>query len=326
MDKEKIIQLITGNISDESEKAAIINRIKENKENKQFYAQLKNIYALSRKSDGTIDADSEYSKLQRKTHTIFKKYIYEFARYAAIIVIASGLTLFIQDKYSGQGRTRQMNTVTCPAGQISELALSDGTKIWLNSGSKLIYPSGFNARQRSVQLEGEAFFEVTKNKRSPFLVKTKNLDIKVLGTSFNVEAYNGSQFKATLVEGKVELQNKNGIQISEMSPGQLARYDQKKQKILLSNVDTRLYSSWKEGKMTFFNEPLETIAQKLERWYNVKITFSSEDIKQYRYSSTILKSKPVDQVLEVIKLSSSIDYKTIVNPESKNEIILTKQK
>ncbi len=325
MEKEKIIQFITGNISDESEKAAIINWIKENKENKQFYTQIKNIYALSRKSNGTIDTDSEYSKLQRKTHTIFKKYIYEFARYAAIIIIASGLTLFIQGKYSGQGKTKQMNTVTCPAGQISELVLSDGTKIWLNSESRISYPSNFSGKKRSVRLDGEAYFEVTKDKKSPFIVKTKTMDIKVLGTCFNVYAFEENQFiETTLIEGKVELQNKSGNTITRLTPGELAKYDTNTQKIYLKKVNTQFYSSWREGKITFFNEPLESIVQKLERWYNVKFIFKNEEIKSYRFSGAILKYKPLDQVMQIIRLSSPINYQVVINSETKNEIILSK--
>jgi ferric-dicitrate binding protein FerR (iron transport regulator) len=107
-----------------------------------------------------------------------------------------------------------------------------------------------------------------------------------------------------------------------MVPGQLANYDISNKKIHLSEVNTHFYYSWKEGKMTFLNEPLGEIAAKLERWYNVKFTFASEDIKNFRYSGTFLKYKPLDQILEIIKISSSIDYSIKINPEDKDEIIL----
>ncbi|MGV8093463.1 MAG: FecR family protein [Mangrovibacterium sp.] len=109
-----------------------------------------------------------------------------------------------------------------------------------------------------------------------------------------------------------------------MLPGQLANFNTDNHQLDLSAVDTRFYSSWKEGKMTFFNEPLGVIATKLERWYNVKITFTHDDIRSYRFSGTFLKYKPLEQILEIIKLSSPIDYKINLNPEDKNEIILTK--
>ncbi|HAZ02711.1 MAG: hypothetical protein A2W90_15005 [Bacteroidetes bacterium GWF2_42_66] len=327
MDKERIIQFVTGNISDESEKNEIINWIDKDNANKQYFIQIKNIYALSRKSNGKIDMNAEYLKLQRKTGIISIKYISEFIKYAAVIIIAISLTWFIQERFYNAhwSETGQMNEVICPAGQISELILSDGTKIWLNSESRISYPSHFNRKQRSVELDGEAYFEVQKDKDCPFFVKTKTTDIKVLGTSFNVDAYNKNRFiETTLVEGKVVLQNKSGAKITEITPGQLASYDIDNRKIYLTEVDTRFYSSWKEGKMTFFNQPLEAIVLKLERWYNVKFTFNNEEIKSYRFSGVILKYKPFDQVMQIIKLSSPIDYKINLNPEYKNEIILSK--
>ena len=159
----------------------------------------------------------------------------------------------------------------------------------------------------------------------PFIVNTKTLNIKVLGTSFNVDAYNETPVtKTTLVEGKIELLNKQGSRIAEIKPGQLAEHDPISQKILLHEVDTRFYSSWKEGKMTFFNETLENIAVKLERWYNVEFVFKDEEIKTERFSGTFLKYKPLDQILEIIKLSSQVNSETKINPEGKNEIILSK--
>lgn len=325
MDKEKIIAYITGQITDPKEKSEVWDWINQDQTNKQQFVQLKNVYALSRKSSSLTDAHTEYLKWQGKTRIRTRKLIQEFIKYAAIILLTIGVTWIVQEKYTNLqlAETGQMNEVMCPAGQISELVLSDGTKVWLNAGSRISYPSNFSSQQRTVRLTGEAFFEVKKDRKNPFLVHTKTMNIKVLGTSFNVDAYDGNQFKTTLVEGKVELQNKSGGTIAEMSPGQLARYDTNSRKIILSEVDTRFYSSWKEGKMTFFNEPLEVIAGKLERWYNVKFTFAGEEIKTFRFSGTFLKYKPLEQVLQIIKLSSPIDYRIIINPEGKNDVILT---
>lgn len=329
MDYEKIIKYISGEIADEGEKAEVRDWVNLNKTNQQLFAQLKNVYAMSRKSNRSTDVENEYLKLLTKTHIRTFKYVREFFKYAAIVVLAVGITWFVQEQCfnSPLPEVGQINEVICPAGQITEIVLSDGTRVWLNSESKISYPSAFNAQNRSVQLDGEAFFEVTKNAGTPFFVKTQKIDIKVLGTSFNVDAFGENQFiETTLVEGKVELKNKSGSTITEMVPGQMARYDINANGILLSNVDTRFYSSWKEGKMTFFNEPLEVIITKLERWYNVKFSFDSEEIKAYRFSGTILKYKPLDQVLQIIKLSSPIDYRMVVNSEDRNEIFLTKLK
>jgi transmembrane sensor len=325
MDEDKLIAYITGAITGENEKAEVREWINRDHANKQLFIQLKNTYALSRKDSGTTDVDQEYLKLQRNAGYRTKRLLTELIKYAAVVIITLGLTWFVQDKYENKTETGLMNEVICPPGQISELVLSDGSHVWLNSGSTISYPSHFSGQQRSVRLEGEAFFEVTANKKNPFLVKTPTMNIKVLGTSFNVDAYGENQFvRTTLVEGKVELQSKTGVKIAEMLPGQLANFNTDNQQLDLSEVDTRFYSSWKEGKMTFFNEPLGVIAAKLERWYNVKFTFAQEDIRSYRFSGTFLKYKPLEQILEIIKLSSPIDYKITIHPEDKNEIILTK--
>jgi len=326
MDEDKLIAYITGGIADETEKVGVRDWINSGPANKQLFIQLKNAYALSRKSNGTTDVDQEYLKLQRDNGYRTKRFISEFIKYAAAVIVTIGLTWFVQNNYSrSKAQTAQMNQVICPPGQISELVLSDGSHVWLNAGSSIFYPSQFNAQQRSVRLEGEAFFEVTADEKNPFVVETPAMKVKVLGTSFNVDAYAENQCaKITLVEGKVELQSKAGAKIAEMLPGQLANFNTRSQQLDLSDVDTRFYSSWKEGKMTFFNEPLEVIAAKLERWYNVKFTFIQDDIRSYRFSGTFLKYKPLEQILEIIKLSSPVDYKMTIHPETKNEIILTK--
>jgi len=326
MDQEKIIEYVSGNISDESEKAKIRDWINHNSENKQSFIQLKNAFALSRKSRGATDTDQEYLKLKSQNLFREKVLIPELIKYAAVIFLTIGLTWVVQKNFHNHFFEKaQMNEVICPAGQISELILSDGTKVWLNAGSRILYPSFFSKQNRSVHLEGEAFFEVKKDKGNPFLVETDMVKIEVLGTSFNVDAYAENKFvKTTLVEGKVEIQDKTGGKIADMEPGQIAQYDITSQKIYLSEVDTRFYSSWKEGKMTFLNEPLDEITAKLERWYNVKFTFASEDIKTFRYSGTFLKYKPLEQILNIIKISSTINYSIKVNPEDKDEIILKK--
>ncbi len=327
MEQEKIIQYITGNIADEAEKTKICNWINASAANKTEYIQLKNIYALSRKSNHKFDLDREYLKLRMELGIPTKRIFLEFIKYAAIVIFAVGLTVFFQRNYinSRQSEVGLMNEVISPAGQISELVLSDGTKVWLNAGSSISYPPYFSSQNRIVHLNGEAFFKVTKDKENPFVVETKKMKVKVLGTSFNIDAFDQNKFvETTLVEGKVELHNNGGAKIAEMFPGQLAKYDVDSRQVLISEVDTRFYSSWKDGKITFFNEPLEAIIIKLERWYNVKFTFSSEEIKSYRFSGTILKYKPLDQVLQIIKISSPINYQIIVNFEDRNEIVLTK--
>ncbi|MGV8093462.1 MAG: FecR family protein [Mangrovibacterium sp.] len=182
MDEDKLIAYITGGITDENEKAEVREWINRDRANKQLFIQLKNTYALSRKNSGMTDVDHEYLRLQRNSGYRTKRVMTELIKYAAVVIITLGLTWFVQSKYDSKIEMDQMNEVICPPGQISELVLSDGSHVWLNSGSTISYPSHFSKQQRSVQLEGEAFFEITANKKSPFFVKTPTMNIKVLGT------------------------------------------------------------------------------------------------------------------------------------------------
>lgn len=327
MDQEKLIAYVTGSITNQEERKDIRDWINANDANRQEFIACKNAHALSRKSSGKTDVELEFRKFQTKTGNEFKRIALQLVKYAAIILITFGVSWLSKDQLQNwvSFENEQTNKIICPAGQIAEIILSDGTKIWLNAGSTLAYPTRFNKNQRAVHLSGEAFFEVTKKGKTPFVVNTKTLNIKVLGTSFNVDAYDETPWtKTTLVEGKIELLNKQGSKISEIRPGELAEYDHLNQRIHLQEVDTRFYSSWKEGKMTFFNETLENIAIKLERWYNVEFVFQNEEIKTDRFSGTFLKYKPLDQILEIIELSSQIDSKTEIDPEGKNEITLFK--
>ena len=327
MEQDKIIQYITNQIDNPSEKETIRNWINSSEKNKKAYSQIKNVYALSRISNRKTDLDQEYLRFQNAAGLKRKRYILEIIKYAAIVVVTVGLSVFVQDKYrtASNDSVELTNELYSPAGQISELLLSDGTKVWLNAGSKLTYPSNFSSKNRIVQLNGEAFFKVASDEKNPFIVETSKMKVKVLGTSFNIDAFDSNNYtETTLVEGKVEILTNEDAKITEMFPGQLAKFDGNVRKIEVSDVDTRFYSTWKDGKMTFFNEPLEGIVQKLERWYNVDFTFANEEIKTYRFSGTILKYKPLDQVLQIMKHSSPIDYSTEMNFQDKNEIILKK--
>jgi ferric-dicitrate binding protein FerR (iron transport regulator) len=194
----------------------------------------------------------------------------------------------------------------------------------MNSGTVLSYSPDFSPVNRNVTLDGEAFFSVTKDADHPFNVKTSSVNIKVLGTSFNVEAYNDNlhEVNTTLVSGKVEIEDINNRKIGELIPGQIARYKKDEGTLNIDKIDTSFYTSWKNGFIMFNNTPLEEISQKMERWYNVKFVFGNPQIKSLRYSGTILRGKPIDQILEIMKITADIQYKITVKNNSPNIIYL----
>jgi ferric-dicitrate binding protein FerR (iron transport regulator) len=208
-------------------------------------------------------------------------------------------------------------------GQTSHLFLFDGTEVWLNSGTKFRYPNRFNRNERNVSIEGEAFFKVKPNKNLPFKVKTGKLEVEVLGTSFNVSAYPRENSQSVvLVEGKVQINNPEGQKIGEMVPGQIAVKTEGSSALQVQNTDPYFYTSWKDGKVVFNGEKLGEIAKKMERWYNVEIRFEKESLKDYKFSGTILRNKPIDQTILAMEQLAPIRFNYKVMTNEKNIITI----
>lgn len=327
MDKEKLIQFALGNIRDAEERNEISQYLLENVEARKFYNDIKNTWALTKAGDVGNGLEMEYKSLSKKMKGKTRRLnVREYLKYAAVSVIAVAVS-YAMFTFINQREPQAMNEVICPAGQIAEVVLSDGTHVWLNAETSLRYPAKFKKGERNVKLEGEAFFEVESNPNQPFIVDSRNMQVKVTGTRFNLSAYPESRMiETTLVEGKVELFTQYNQKILDLNPGEKATYDLAQNEVLLAKVDTRFYSSWIDGKMRFNNEKLESIMTRLERWYNVEFVFRNEEIKDYRFSGTILKHKPLYQVMEIIKISSPIEFEIIQHDDTKNQIILFNRK
>lgn len=329
MDKDKLIKFITGNL-DESEAPEVRAWIRADESNKSDFIRLKNIYALSAQGKHTLKIDEDYLNLNRQITakpqpTELKPFI-RILKYAAIFVAAvligysafeirSVLLYFSHDVLS--------NEFYAPEGQISEFKLSDGTRVWLNSGTRIQVPENYSRFNRRIFLEGEAYFEVTKDRFHPLYLKTKDLDIKVLGTSFNVSAYQSDEnLEVTLVEGAVGIKNATGQRLMRLLPGQQMVFNKMTGAKFKNEVDTSPYRTWRNGIMTFRNRSLEYIANRLRRWYNVEIDFANASIAQLKFTGTILKNKPLSQVLDIITLSAPIKYDIKINDNKKNVVTL----
>ncbi|MCR4032041.1 MULTISPECIES: FecR family protein [Flavobacterium] len=198
------------------------------------------------------------------------------------------------------------NSLIVPVGGIYAVNLSDGTKVWLNSKSTLKYPVEFSGNTRNVTLEGEAYFEVSKDPKAPFTVKTKSGNVTVLGTHFNVSAYEEDKnFETTLAEGKVKVSEDN--QTVVLNPGQQAR--SKNAGLSVVDVDPSVYTAWKDGKFYFENENLKNILTKMARWYNFNVKFEQKALEQIKFTGIVLKDEPIDRFLDVISKSSNVKYK-----------------
>ena len=197
------------------------------------------------------------------------------------------------------------NTMVVPYGKRSVLTMADGTKVWLNSGSKLVYPVTFDGKTRDVYLEGEAFFDVAHKDRQPFNVSTKDFKIRVLGTIFNVSAYSDDKMSsAVLASGKIELQYPSksllGKSKIEMSPEIMVTYDPESKSVVEKKVSVSQYTSWKDGFFILEKARMDEIVKKLSRYYNVDIVLSDSEIGGETFSGYLDLKKTALQVLEVI--------------------------
>ncbi|MDR0262875.1 MAG: DUF4974 domain-containing protein [Sphingobacterium sp.] len=213
---------------------------------------------------------------------------------------------------SGQRENRLVyNTIVTPRGGEYKLVLPDGTQVWLNAMTKIRYPITFQAHIREVNLEGEAFFEVTKvlngDKRVPFIVKTGGQSLEVLGTAFNISNYN-QQVVTTLTEGKVKL-TYAGAQVGEkfLIPNEQSRYDIKKALFTKAVVDPFYFIAWKNGNFAFDNASIYEVMEAISRWYDVEIRYHG-NLEKVRFSGSISRYENIDKLLKTIALAGGVRF------------------
>jgi ferric-dicitrate binding protein FerR (iron transport regulator) len=229
-------------------------------------------------------------------------------RIAASILIpllVAGLSFYYFDHKSNLPIGEMI--VKVDIGQKANMQLSDGTQVWLNSAGSLTYDNAYNQKDRIVYLQGEAYFEVSKDKTRPFIVKTDDLSIEALGTSFNVKAYAEDDcVTATLIEGSVKVSNSFLSEIL-VPDEKLSFYKRERKFTKTALLDAERTISWKNNQLAFEQERLENIAKTLERMYSVQIRFASDNLKNIRFSGTV-KNNNLEDVLQLIAFVSPIRY------------------
>jgi ferric-dicitrate binding protein FerR (iron transport regulator) len=224
----------------------------------------------------------------------------------SILVAKSADGKLIYKVNSAPGQALIYNTISTPRGGEYQVVLPDGTHVWLNAASTLRFPSVFSAAERKVELTGEAYFEVAKHKNKPFKIDTRNMGIEVLGTHFNVNAYDDeAQIKTTLLEGSVRLHAGNNHQL--LKPGQQARLG-KQSDFSIAEVNVEEAIAWKKGYFIFDNENIESIMRKVSRWYDVEVTYKGK-VDQGRYGGTVSRFDSVEGVLKSLELTGSVHFR-----------------
>ena len=341
----EIEALLPGYLSDDvsdKDRAVIDDWRNESHENVTFYHDsLKAWEAMTLLNE--MEQFNSFEALKKVNSKILQP---KSANWWIILQRVAAILLLPLMVYSGyltiQNRTRNnpqeqvmVQTISSRQGMVTQFALADGTKVWLNSGSELQFPTIFNSEKREVILKGEAFFEVTKNEKQPFRVNTNELKVEVLGTSFNVVSFDDdTQSEVVLVTGKVALSSEKGQIVKEYGniiPGQRAIYEKENQKVVTREVDVAKYIAWRDGNLIFQDDSMEDVVKRLSRWFNVEIVISDPEINNYIYKATF-RNENLVQVLNLLKLSAPIDYriterKALANGDfTKQKVYLMKKK
>lgn len=345
IEKDEIYNLIVKSFSDEltGEELAQLNSWKTaDRSNMAEYNDCLEIWSHSNHLAMTSKIDLPKSlDTTRKKAGIDKNLIRWFpvlAQVAAVLVLALFFSAlynhFLVPKSQQKIESIVYQQVKASYGTQTRVELSDGTVVYLNSGSTLRFPISFDGmKNRSVELTGEGHFAVAKNSAQPFVVDIHKMQIKVFGTTFNVEAYpDDLTYTIALVEGSIQLQQKSDNVTSElmdMKPNQVAIYEQAKNTLVCKTEnDISKYSAWTEGKIVFSNDPVNTVTQKLGNWFNVDIVIADEKLEKYRFTGTFI-DEPLEQILNILNLTSHMQYQFIParklsdNTYSKRKIILT---
>lgn len=234
------------------------------------------------------------------------------------VISNTGSALVYNASAKSENKRKLYNSLLVPRGGEYQLQLEDGTKIWVNSESRLRYPTQFEDDKRVVVLEGEAYFEVSKDKNRPFIVKTQGVDVRVLGTQFNISSYiDDDVIRTTLVEGSVAvMDSKNPEENLLLSPGYQAVFFKKSSDLESEKVNVDLYTSWKDGKFVFQESSLSDIMNRVSRWYDVKVFYQNNEVGDLNFTGTLKRYESLDRLLGMIEKTNEVRFffkdKTII--------------
>lgn len=292
-------------------------------ENQQYFIRQREIWfsAVSREAASVYDKDKAFENFRNRVES--QKEIQSTSRrgfslsalwrYAAVvaIIIAVGCISYWQGEVNVKDTFADIS-VEAPLGSKTKLYLPDGTLVWLNAGSRMTYSQGFGVDNRKVELEGEGYFEVKRNEKIPFFVKTKDLQLQVLGTKFNFRDYpEDHEVGVSLLEGKVGLNNllreeKEAV----LSPDERAVLNKANGLLTVESVTASNASQWTDGYLFFDEELLPDIAKELERSYNVKIHIANDSLKTFRfYGNFVRREQNIQEVLEALASTEKMQYK-----------------
>jgi len=314
-----LAKYISGNAS-EKETTQFNEWLGNAPENKKLHG--KSIQAWEKNNTWLSDSSVRQDKYELQTRltsylakqirqTKRKSFIYKVAAILVIPITFAITFYFLEQKPSAGNEQTQICEIAAPKGHVSKCILPDGSEVWINTNSSIIYhTNSFNKEYREVELVGEAYFEVVKNTEKPFRVKTEIANINVTGTAFNVKAYPGSKgIETVLAKGCVEMElNSGSQQTTVLSPGEKASYKMGKKNVAIEKVDADFYTSWRNGEILFKDATLNDLIKELERIYDIRFHLKDPALGEYRFRGMFSYNSDLIEALEKIKRTAGINY------------------
>ncbi len=296
MNTDLLQRYIAGDVT-EAERKQVLEWIEESPEHLQEYRAQRTLYDLA-----LWRTDIDIKETAPEKRLSWKEPVREVLKIAAIFAL-----VFVGSYYwwNRPEKSEAVQSVYVPAGQRAELVLADGTKVWLNSQSRLTFPAAFGGEARNVRLDGEGYFAVKADEEHPFIVETGRYDVRVLGTEFNVTAYaSDSVWRTALLKGKVEITGQ-GVRM-KLEPDMQACLDGGT--LVKKPVGNKDHFRWREGLICFNDISLENMVKKLELYYGVRIVVRNKDILHNHYTGKFRTRDGIEHVLRVLKLNNRFTY------------------
>lgn len=301
MDNHLLQKYIEGKVSRE-EKEEVARWLDADEKNMKDFLLLRTIYDATLWSEiGDIHSIPHVKKRRIKM-------VYDFLKIAAVfLLLLGGYHLVFYSKQPSQNTLLFTQTVYAPEGQRVEITLTDGTKVWLNAKTSLSFPNHFSNDERKVELDGEAYFDVKKDESRTFIVQTKDYQVNVLGTEFNVKAYHQSeQFEAALIRGSIEIYSGKTDEKIQLSPNH--RVYTEDGQLKQSNLTNYNHFLWREGIIAFENESVEDILKKLELYFDISIEVKNKMILTDRYIGKFRTKDGVEHIVRVLQRKYGFKY------------------
>ncbi len=309
---EEKINNYFSNLLSEDEKQQLFDELDKNEElQKEFTDELNtlSLVMMQEKEGDLLYARHKLKAFKLKTRKVLlRKISFQLVRYAAVILLTLGCFSLYQYYKRNNTSAIEYASFEVPNGQQAKLSLPDNTVVWLNAGTKLRYPSDFSTKNRHVHLDGEGYFEVTSDKKNPFVIQTSLMAVKVLGTKFNIKSYEEEEAHVSLMEGKVEIATPDGLNKLTLNPNEQVSVSGTNGISLTRQKNTDGIKLWTSGGFSYVNEPLFSITKDLERRYDVKITILDKELSEELFSTKSTEKETIEQILDRLKDTRELYY------------------